>query len=97
MDLLPFKQLDPPAAIRQQSTRSELTSANVCVVHSGYNLISIVGLFGIACREWRTKATAAKAMKTDSKYFFAQSDPESIDRTFFHSAFFSSFHDDAEL
>jgi hypothetical protein len=39
---------------------SELTSATI--VRSGYTLISIAGLFDIACREWRTKATAAKAM-----------------------------------
>ena len=39
---------------------SELTSATI--VRSGYTLISIAGLFDIACRECRTKATAAKAM-----------------------------------
>jgi hypothetical protein len=61
LDLLPFVQVDPPATIRQQSTRSELTVATV--VRSGYNLISNVGLFDIACREWRTKATVAEAAR----------------------------------
>jgi hypothetical protein len=61
LDLLPFVQVDPPATIRQQSTKSELTAATV--VRSGYNLISTVGLFDIACREWRTKCTSISATK----------------------------------
>jgi hypothetical protein len=67
LDLLPFVQVDPPATIRQQSTRSELTVATV--VRSGHNLISNVGLFDIACREWRTKATVDEAMAALQMHF----------------------------
>jgi hypothetical protein len=60
LDLLPLNQLDSSASIRQQSTRSDLTSA--AVFCSGYKLIPIVGLFGMACRGWCTKSTAVKVM-----------------------------------
>jgi hypothetical protein len=67
LDLLPLNQLDSSASIRQQSTRSDLTSA--AVFCSGYKLIPIVGLFDMACNGWYTKARAVKVMTAFQMYF----------------------------
>jgi hypothetical protein len=45
----------------------EVTSATI--VRSGYILSAIVGLFDIAYRDWRTKATLAKAIAAFQMHF----------------------------